>query len=305
MADKRIKLIVTGDSEKKSLHESLQKCFPTHTSTGDFVIWDVPRKAIHGGATSSRLIAGAPSLVSMTNLVKEMFSEALASKKPNGSPPDFVIVIDDVELGNVGQEAVVVQSFRAAVSEKLAELKTQNTAAQFQKIQTRIQTCCSFHMLCPMVEAYFFADPATLSVGGVAVNPVLTHASDVEQFDAAHDSNLDWQSLCSGKNLQQASVNNSWWRTERHPKIYLEQLLRISNAPEYHETTLGARMIQATNWATVAKSSMDSPVISALFEDIWDWFGSPRPMGQFLGAPSTTTYRVRTARPNQRLLRNI
>lgn len=292
MADKHIKLIVTGDSEKKSLHGSLQKCFPTHTATGDFVVWDVPRKAIHGGTTSNRLIAGAPPLASMTNLVKEMFAEVLESKKPNGSPPDFVIVIDDVELGNVGQEALVVQSFQAAVSQKLAQLQTQKTAIQFHRIQTRIQACCSFHLLCPMVEAYFFADPATLSVGGVAVNPVLTHATDVEQFDAARDLDLDWQSFCNEKNLQQASIKNTWWRTERHPKLYLEQLLRISNAPEYHETTLGAKMIQSTNWATVAKTPTDSPVISALLEDIWDWFGFPRPMGRFLGASSIATYQL-------------
>lgn len=306
MADKHIKLIVTGDSEKKSLHKSLQNCFPTHTANGDLVVWDVPRKAIHGGSTSHRLSADSPPLASMTKLVDEMFAETIASKKPKGSPPDFVIVIDDVELGNVGQEAVVVQAFLAAVNAKLALLQAEHSASHFKWIQTRVQECCSFHLLCPMVEAYFFADPATLISEGVTTNnhPLLAHPTDVEQFDASPDPHPDWLAICRAKDKEQKIIH-PWWETSRHPKHYLTHLLTISAAPAYHETTLGARMIEATNWAAVAKTSTDSPIISALLEDIWDWFEQLPPAGSFQGSSSTTTYRVTTTHPSQRLLRNI
>lgn len=304
MADKHIKLIVTGDSEKVSLHQSLKSCFPTHTVNGDLVIWDVPRK-VHG-ATSSRLVQGLAPSTPMKDMVNAMFSEILAGKKPNGSPPDFVIVIDDVELGNVGREHVVVDSFLTAVNAKLVQLQGLHSAAQFNSIQNRIRTCCSFHLLCPMVEAYFFSAPNTLTHGGVAaaINPRLVHPTDVEQFDASPDPDPAWQATCISKNATQIALM-PWWRTERHPKHYLTHLLSVSKAPAYHETTLGASMIEATHWPTVAKNQTDSPIISALLEDIWDWYGIFPPAGQCVGTSSNVVYRVGTTPPLQLILRNL
>lgn len=304
MAEKRIKLIVTGDSEKAALHRSLAQCFPTHTASGDSVVWDTPRK--EAGVTSYQLKVGKPPLSSMKTLVNAMFAEALNSKQPNGTPPDLVIVVDDVELGNAGQEGVIVQAFQAAVKDKLNALQQQQSASTFSRIQARIRTACSFHMLCPMVESYFFADFATLAVGGVAtsVSPRLGHLTNVEQFDASPDPHPAWQALCQSKNSERQTLY-PWWQTERHPKHYLSHLLAISAAPVYHETTLGARMIQAVNWNRVAKTPTDSPIISALLEDIWDWFGQTPPLGDCVGQSSPATYQVRTLRPTQRLLRNI
>lgn len=305
MAEKRIKLIVTGDSEKAALHRSLAQCFPTHTASGDSVVWDTPRK--EAGVTSYRLKAGKPPSSSMKTLVNAMFAEALNSKQPNGTPPDLVIVVDDVELGNAGQEGVIVQAFQTAVKDKLKALQQQQSASTFSRIQARIQTACSFHLLCPMVESYFFADSATLAVGGVAasISPRLLHPTNVEQFDASPDLHPAWQALCQRENSRQHSLEHLWWQTERHPKHYLSHLLDISGVEGYFETTLGAQMIQALNWNRMAKTPTDSPIISALLEDIWDWFGQTPLLGDCVGQSSPATYQVRTLRPTQRLLRNI
>ena len=305
MAEKRIKLIVTGDSEKAALHRSLAQCFPTHTASGDSVVWDTPRK--EAGVTSYQLKVGKPPLSSMKTLVNAMFAEALNSKQPNGTPPDLVIVVDDVELGNAGQEGVIVQAFQTAVKDKLNALQQQQSASTFSRIQARIQTACSFHLLCPMVESYFFADSATLAVGGVAasISPRLLHPTNVEQFDASPDLHPAWQALCQRENSRQHSLEHLWWQTERHPKHYLSHLLDISGVEGYFETTLGAQMIQALNWNRMAKTPTDSPIISALLEDIWDWFGQTPLLGDCVGQSSPATYQVRTLRPTQRLLRNI
>lgn len=305
MAEKRIKLIVTGDSEKAALHRSLAQCFPPHTASGDSVVWDTPRK--EAGVTSYRLKAGKPPSSSMKTLVNAMFAEALNSKQPKGTPPDLVIVVDDVELGNAGQEGVIVQAFQAAVKDKLNALQQQQSASTFSRTQARIQTACSFHLLCPMVESYFFADSATLAVGGVpaSVSPQLGHPTNVEQFDASSDLHPDWQALCQRENSRQHQLKHLWWHTERHPKYYLSHLLDISGVGDYFETTLGAQMIEAVNWNRVAKTSTDSPIISALLEDIWDWFGQTPPRGDCVGQSSPATYQVRTLRQTQRLLRNI
>ena len=304
MADKHIKLIVTGMSEKKSLHESLRKYFPTHTANGDLVIWDTPRKAY--GVTGHRLKAANSPSTSMVTLVNTMFAEAIAGKLPNSRPADLVIVIDDVELGNVGRENIVGDTFLAAVHAKLVQLKAVRSPPEFQAIQALIQRCCSFHLLCPMVEAYFFADLTTLISGGVSNKhpPLLSHPTDVEQFDSSPDINALWRSTCEVKNREQNPIN-PWWKTERHPKRYLTHLLSISGAPLYHETTLGARMIEATNWSTVAKVTTDTPIVSALLGDIWDWFGQTPPSGYFQGMSSTGTYQVKTTPPGGRMLRNI
>lgn len=304
MADRHVKLIVTGDAEKKSLHKSLQKVFPTHNSDGDLVIWDTPRKA--DGATGYRLGAGAPPSTSMTALVDVMFAELLVGKRPNSVPPDLVIVIDDVELGNVGQEFLIVEAFQAAVNVKLLALEADRSAANFQKIKSRVKACCAFHLLRPMVESYFFANPATLAVCGVpfAHAPMLLHQTDVECFDATPDQNVKWQALYLEENSKK-QLKDAWWKTECHPKRYLTHLLSANGAPEYQETVLGAKMIEATDWAVVAKTQTDSPVISALLEDIWDWFGIVPTPGRFLGNSSPATYRVRNTHPDTRLLRNI
>lgn len=305
MAEKRIKLIVTGDSEKAALHRSLAQCFPTHTASGDSVVWDTPRK--EAGVTSYRLKAGKPPSSSMKTLVNAMFAEALNSKQPKGTPPDLVIVVDDVELGNAGQEGVIVQAFQTAVKDKLNALQQQQSASTFSRIQARIQTACSFHLLCPMVESYFFADSATLAVGGVAasISPRLLHPTNVEQFDASPDLHPAWQALCQRENSRQHSLEHLWWQTERHPKHYLSHLLDISGVEGYFETTLGAQMIQALNWNRMAKTPTDSPIISALLEDIWDWFGQTPLLGDCVGQSSPATYQDNTLRQAQKLLRNI
>src|SRR4051812_44487686 len=100
----RIKLIVTGDMEKAALHESLRRLFPPQRD-GEEVIWDQPRK-LHC-ATSHPLSPGGSPSTAMLALAQAMLDEVAIGKR--GNPADLVMVIDDVELGNVGQEGVVAQ----------------------------------------------------------------------------------------------------------------------------------------------------------------------------------------------------
>jgi len=115
----RIKLIVTGKMEKLALHKSLKRFFPGERD-GQPVIWDTPH-FVHGG-TNDRLHPLSPECGpyrGMLNLAEAMLAEAVSSKDMTGEPADLVVVVDDVELGNIGQEAIVAAHFRAAVREKL------------------------------------------------------------------------------------------------------------------------------------------------------------------------------------------
>ena len=101
MAGQRIKLIVTGDMEKASLHDSLRKFFPEQNVNGENVTWETPRKL--QCATSHRLRMTSEPSTQMKQLARAMLDEAILGK--NGTAADLVIVIDDLELCNHGQEA--------------------------------------------------------------------------------------------------------------------------------------------------------------------------------------------------------
>lgn len=156
----RIKLIVTGDLEKLALSQSLMKHFPS-TYNGKNVIWDEPRKT-HGATSYQLQPLSAGGLLSnpMKELAKAMLAEALEGKKRGQSPADLVIVIDDVELGNLGRENVIAEHFQAAVNNAI-QLKAKGISAEDARIRSVIRDKCSFHLLKPMV-VHILAQPEHL-----------------------------------------------------------------------------------------------------------------------------------------------
>jgi hypothetical protein len=257
----RIKLIVTGDLEKLALHESLRQLFPPQRD-GDDVVWDEPQR-LHC-ATSHRLAPSSPPSRPMLALARAMLAAAGIGK--TGSPADLVVVVDDVELGNLGQESVVAQHFRAAVNHELGSYEAK-TQARYRSL---LREKCSFHLLCPMVESYLFSDADALAVAGVPTghSPRLVHA-DVEQFQTDDPA---WLPICLTEN-EKRKPRTPWWNHERHPKLYLEHLIaRGGENAFYEETTQGKRALMALRWLMVPKSQTHIPIIRSLFEDIADWF---------------------------------
>lgn len=193
----RIKLIVTGDMEKAALHQSLKRFFPDNRNN-EAVIWDTPRKAQCVTSYPLKPLSSEVSPSSpMIELAKAMVAEAIAGKK--GEAADLVIVIDDVELGNLGQEAVIAEHFSAAVNRVIAEKN--HDANTEDRLRRELKTKCSFHLLKPMVEAYLFGDSAALELAGVpnGVNPYLVHPSDVEQFES---NDALWLPICYAENAK-------------------------------------------------------------------------------------------------------
>ena len=296
-----IKLIVTGDMEKLALVDALKKLFPAERAIAhgltEPVEWDKPRK-LHG-ATSFRLSALTPDKgpgTQMANLAQAMFDEAIAGK--TGTPADLVIVIDDVELGNLGQEVMIAQHFRGALETKLATFSNISTQ---QRYRTILQQKCSFHLLKPMVESYLFGDELALAAAGVAaeVMPLLRHETDVEQFESVDPL---WLPDCQFEN-EQRKRHNPWWRHELHPKAYMEHLSGRSGG-EYDETMHGKAALAALDWRKVVKVAADAPIICALLEDLSDWFGCPNPI---IGRckPDPDFYPIKTVNRGALLLRNM
>lgn len=288
----RIKLIVTGDMEKQSLHESLRKLFPV-VQNGEAVIWETQR--VHG-ATSHRLVEGKEPSRTMQALAKAMLAEAIAGK--TGTPADLVLVIDDVELGNLNREHIVAAHFRSAVETLLNDY----SATTQDRYRSLLRGKCSFHLLKPMIEAYLFGDEQALQIAGVpnTATPRLVHLTDVEAFET-NDS--IWLPTCWIENSKHA-VNAPWWRHERHPKHYLEHLGKRGD-PDYvyEETRHGKWSLMALAWRQVPKQGRDVPILRALFEDLADWFHISNPLGG--GAKNPYFYPEESVRRDRLLLRNM
>lgn len=292
----RIKLIVTGDMEKAALHQSLKRFFPENRKN-KAVIWDTPRKAQCVTSSPLRPLAvGASPSNPMIELAKAMIAETITGKR--GEAADLVIVIDDVELGNLGQEAVIAGHFCAAVNRVIADKNHDSNTED--RLREQLQQKCSFHLLKPMVEAYLFGDPAALGLAGVpnGVNPCLVHPTDVEQFES-NDSL--WLPICHAENAKKQQQNKHWWRNELHPKRYLEHLTEHGHVI-YEETTNGKYALVALNWNQVPKCQPDAPIIRSLFEDLSDWFGIANPIG---GQTHPSFYPMTTVNRANLLLRNM
>ncbi|AUX48018.1 uncharacterized protein SOCE26_095440 [Sorangium cellulosum] len=286
----RIKLIVTGDLEKLALHDSLRRLFPSERD-GDEVVWDKPRK-LHC-STSHRLVRGNKPSVPMLALAQAMLDEVGIGKK--GQPADLVVVVDDVELGNLGQEGIIAEHFRAAVNEKLDKFEM----SARDRYRSLLRDKCSFHLLCPMTEAYLFGDVDALRVAGVQAgqNPMLTH-DDVERFETDDPA---WLPTCKQENMSRQKTT-AWWVHERHPKHYLEHLTERGGV-FYEETDHGKRALIGLLWGGVPKSRADTPVLRALLEDLSDWFHVTNPLGA--GDLNAFLYPLRSVNRANLVLRNL
>ncbi|KPA13023.1 hypothetical protein MHK_006742 [Candidatus Magnetomorum sp. HK-1] len=299
----RVKLIVTGDLEKFALHKSLQRIFP-EVRNGKVVSWETPRKL--NCATSHRLrpledINGNIS-APMKKLAWAMYDEVFAvkNKKKYINPADLVIVIDDIELHNLGQEDIIVDHFRKAI-----ELVLEKRKDNQENYRIELRKKCSFHLLKPMIESYFFGDIKALQKAGVPVSekPRLVHPTDVELLET-NDPHIDWIKRCANDNAEKKLINNDWWRCEQHPKRYLEHLIKRNHpAVPYDETDQGRKALETLAWNTVPKVQTDAPFIRSLFEDISEWYGISNPIG--IGKTNDIVYPDKSIKRETLLLRNV
>jgi hypothetical protein len=290
----RIKLIVTGDLEEEALRESLRRYFPTQRN-GQDVVWDTPRKL--DGATSHKLARGGEPKRPMLALAQAMLDEVSVGKK--GQPADLVVVVDDVELANEGQEDVVTQCFLSALERKLIENLKAHPARTEDRYRNLLREKCSFHLLKPMIETYLFGDEKALAIAGVPTceKPILV-GDDVEYFET---DDPQWLPFCREAN-EARKYKTPWWAHERHPKHYLAHLAWRARVL-YEETRQGKEALTSLRWSQVPKLPGHTSVIRALFEDIADWFCVSNPLGA--GVLHPMVYPAKHIRRTGLLLRNI
>lgn len=294
---KRIRFIVTGDLERTALVPALRRLFPPDAD-GDRAEWLPTRKT--GAGTSMRLRADIMDK-GMKALAKAMVAEAWGGE--DGRPADLIVVVDDVELHNFDQQPLVCASFRAAVELELATRATamRGTGRSIDELRMRVRERCSFHLLCPMVEAYLFPDHAALVTAGCAatVEPRLVRPHDCEDFESCDPA---WSPTCHTKNERMAASGYPWWQEQRHAKHYLEHLVEQSGG-WYNETHAGRRAFETLDWSQVPSNS-GYPFVRALLEDLADFFVVPHPLGN-AALSSPLTYPGKQVDRRTLLLRNM
>lgn len=256
----RVQLIVTGVMEEKALARSLQAVFPEH---------EFECKPRLDGFTSSRLppdlatlTATQQRLLNLDKFVKAMIGVFAPGARVDRARPDFVVGIDDVELVNAEAPANITRAVREALRRELAGWPGGGDANA--RLKESMRDRCSFHLMAPMTEAYFFADRETFvrATGGAAARPSLwDDAQDAEAF------------LVEDEAYSAAPQMACRWAKpgrERHPKHYLEFLTdpRCDDQVGYRETTLGSAALAALSWGAMLQRSAALRFARSLIADL-------------------------------------
>ncbi len=267
----RVALVVTGDLERLGLAESLQRVFPSdefhvEAKLDGFTSGLLP----HRGSTPVR------------GLVDKLAAALVAAVDPGrtGTPSDFAVAVDDLEIVNLHQPDLVVDTFRDAVARYAATCWSNQ--ARTTRAQERLRTRASFHLLSPMTEAYFFGDPAALAAAGARGSPQLAPGVDLEAF-----------TVVDATFLAAPAGSAKWARADRarHPKEYLRYLVDPTHPPEveYRETKQGRAALAKLDWAGLSRSyGMHLQLMRSLLVDVADAVGAPTPVPAVPLHPATS-----------------
>lgn len=263
-----IGLITTGECEHRALGTSLLRVFQ---GTGLEIVQPFRRPEL--SITCNYLSCPGPT--SGGTLVDKLVASVMATLEQRGAP-DFVFVIDDLELANVATAHHVTRLVADAFRRKLGNTPTHSQLA-------RLRERCSFHLLCPMLETYFFGEPAALQRAGAMRAASLDRSNHLEDFLAADSAFLGPEDV----------REHPWRRPDRgrHPKRYLSFLIDPDDGGRtvYKESRDGVRALATLDWAQVFHFQPPGITFAySLFGDLADALGVPNP---FPGTCHTLTAR--------------
>lgn len=267
-----IGLITTGKCEHKALASSLQRVFGGGPGCTVRSLNANPSRSI----TSASLSDPAPPF--SRTLIDDLVNDVVVAFEHRDAP-DFVFAIDDLELANIAAPQNVTRS--VADGFRRYTLRETRTHRELARVRER----CSFHLLSPLLETYFFGEPDALRRAGATRSAILDSSRHLEEFHAADPSFIG-----------PGDVPGHDWRTPdrmRHPKRYLRFLSdpddtkRVSS--RYREGRDGAAALATLDWAQVfAYRPPGVGFAHSLFDDLAEALGVPNP---FPGACHPLTMR--------------
>lgn len=254
-----VALVVTGRLEHLALPQALRRIFPDA---------DFHAELREDGFTSTRVALPLPERLTNADKLAQRLIAAVDPGRGH-APADFAIAIDDLELANVHQPEVVLDYFRQALRRQLDAYWP--STSRTDKTRRIMQERCSFHLLVPMVETYFFGEAEALARAGARRASVVDPAAiDLEQFETTDPSFLE------------AEFESALWATEdraRHPKRYLQFLCDPAGqgAHRYRETQGGVKALRELAWQQVMSRATSVMFLRSLLDDLADALGVSPP----------------------------
>lgn len=300
----RVVLITTGSMEELAFPRSLARLFPEH----QFIA--LPRMDSFTSATLPPNYAQLREKRSRLNIEKfatKMVGQ-IAGGRRDDPRADFVIGIEDMELCNAAAPEHITGALRDAVDHSLANW---GDAPTRKRLGDQVRSRCSFHLMTPMTEAYFFADPAALAR---ATAPAPDHpcqfdpsTCDVEAFHVDDPAYVDAPLV-----PKQQRERHDWRCEDRqgHPKRYVAYLTdpRLDGKARYAETTHGRDALADLDWPAIVRGDR-SPAVArfarSLLADLVDMLGPSASCPELDALPVADCHPLTWPPPNGHLLRNL
>jgi len=197
---------------------------------------------------------------------------AAADPGRHGSPPDLVVAVDDVELVNLHQPSRIAEHVREAIRRRVDVHHP--SAARCDRTREIVRTRCSFHLFCPMVEAYFFGEVDALRRAGARHDAQLRDGRDLEDFETVDPAYL--------------SSLPATLDAARHPKRYLAHLCEPGR---YRETQHGKAALTTLDWPSVTRAPQATRLARWLLADLYDAVGRGQVNGELHPATSRFGHR--------------
>lgn len=259
---RRVHLLLTGVCERNGLPDALARLFAPRVdvqfvSAGEF-------DSFTSGEISVRDLGRVDAHSVHLDGPVDKLARALVRNVLEGEC-DLVVAIDDLELVNENGVEDVRGFFRAAVER---EIDGKLTISQQERLAKR----ASFHLLAPMVEAYFYGETdaigRALDEAGVDPWPAWSIAcTDLEKFATTDAEFLDREKY-PDLSKEQRRKKSLAWRTadrQRHPKRYLEYLCRDGSLG-YREGRSGVAALRGLAFEQVSK--MGVPLLRQMLADV-------------------------------------
>lgn len=302
----RIVFILTGQMERKAFTQSLSTLFPQ----AEFEIEPppgTPEELLPTSFTSNPVpfVARSAAEQKLDALVRMLAAAVEPGRKGRGRPA-LVVLLEDLELANLSQPRTVQAALRQAIARHIDRLRADRRGlVDPQVVAESLHERASFHLMCPMTEAYFFGDAEALARATPrAALAKLAPGMDLEQFQVADPDYL--ASIPEEARCPLQGTGKVPWAGEdrgQHPKKYVQYLSR--QAPQqpycsdYRETRQGAAALAALRWSTVL-ATQAVPFARALVEDIAHALDVPNP-----AAPAGDALTSIFQRPRPTTLRNL
>jgi hypothetical protein len=292
----RVAIVPTGVMELSGLGGCFARLFPEH----EFVV--VPRVPARPGRDAEpfsqsftarhKPSATADAPTNLVKLVQELAGQVYPRRR---GAADLAVVVDDLELFNVDQPAMIA----AAVHQAVRGHVERAILPSHEKVELArcLRERASFHLAVPMTEAWFFADVRSMTTNGVPADRAahLRPSVDPEGFetdDAAFS--VDDGTACAtmaDRNRRRREdrrppwliapqADAPWFVRERHPKAYLQWLCRDPSAnscTSWREAKAGAEALRELSFAAALANPSHCAYARALVDDLADALGEPPP----------------------------